>query len=287
MKQIDINGNRSNADNAQDKLLRTLYTSAAGRLLLKPLVQPGISRLAGKFLSTKLSRLFIYPFIRTNKIDMNDFEKTVYSSYNDFFTRKIKSGARTISGGENTLISPCDCYASAYKITENRTFDVKHTEYTVRSLLKSRRLAERFQGGYALILRLTVCDYHRYVYAASGKQSKIYRIPGTLHTVNPIAGDYYPIYKENSREYTVIHSPQFGEVVQMEVGALMVGKIVNHKECCQVTRGEEKGYFEFGGSTIILLLEKDAVTLRPDLLQHTAEGYETQLRLGDALGMRR
>lgn len=287
MKKIDIHGNKSDTDNAQDKLLRALYSSAAGRMLLKPLVQPFMSRLAGKFLSTRLSCILIPPFIRTNHIDMSDFEKKEYSSYNDFFTRKIRPGARKLSGDENTLACPCDCYASAYEITENRTFDVKHTEYTVRSLLKSQKLASRFEGGYALILRLTVCDYHRYAYAVSGKQSKLFQIPGTLHTVNPVAGDYYPIYKENAREYTVIRSPQFGEVVQMEVGALMVGKIVNHKQCCDVIRGEEKGYFEFGGSTVILLLKKDAVTLRPGLLEHTRSGYETQLRLGDPLGTRR
>lgn len=287
MKQIDRNGIISDHDNAQDKLLRTLYTSAAGRMLLKPLVHPGVSKLAGKFLSTKLSCLFIRPFIRSNHINMNDFEKTSYRSYNDFFTRRLRPSARTVCGGADTLISPCDCYASAYEITEDQTFDIKHTRYTLRSLLKSRKLAARFQGGVALILRLTVSDYHRYAYAVSGTQSKHYRIPGKLHTVNPIAGDFYPIYKENAREYTVIRSPQFGAVVQMEVGALMVGKIVNHKECCAVTRGEEKGYFEFGGSTIILLLQKDKAAIRDDLLANTAAGYETQIRLGDALGVAR
>lgn len=284
MKQIDRNGKKSDRDNAQDRLLRRLYTSAAGRMLLKPLVQPGFSRLAGNLLNTKLSCLLIRPFIRANSIDMTDFEKTSYSSYNDFFTRRIRPGARTICGDDITLISPCDCYASAYEITNGQTFDVKHTSYTLRSLLRSQKLARHFQGGYALILRLTVSDYHRYAYAVSGTQSKNYRIPGKLHTVNPIAGDYYPIYKENAREYTVIHSPQFGDVVQMEVGALMVGKIVNHKESGAVTRGEEKGYFEFGGSTIILLLQKDKAVIRDDLLSNTAAGYETQIRLGDALG---
>ncbi len=284
MKQIDRNGIKSYQDNAQDKLLRRLYTSYAGRMLLKPLVQPVVSKLAGKFLSTKLSCFLIQPFIRANSIDMNDFVKTAYCSYNEFFTRRIRPGARTVCGDADTLISPCDCYASAYEIADDQTFDIKHTKYTVRSLLRSNKLANRFQGGWALILRLTVSDYHRYAYAVSGTQSKIYRIPGKLHTVNPIAGDYYPIYKENAREYTVIRSPQFGDVVQMEVGALMVGKIVNHQGSGTVTRGEEKGYFEFGGSTIVLLLQKERSAIRDDLLENTAAGYETQLRLGDMIG---
>ncbi len=284
MKYIDINGNKKHADSSQDKLLKLLYTTRAGRMLLRPLVTPVFSKLAGAFLNTGISCRLIEPFIKSNAIDMSSYDETNYLSYNDFFTRKIKKGARGISGNSSDLISPCDCYASAYEISDDLILTVKNAKYTVSSLLHSKRLAARYQGGYALILRLTVSDYHRYVYAATGHQSKNYRIPGVFHTVNPIAGEHFPIYKENSREYTVIHSSHLGDIVQMEVGALMVGKIVNHKESCPVLRGEEKGYFEFGGSTIVLLLEKNAITLREDLLVNTLSGYETQLRLGNVIG---
>ena len=284
MKYIDINGNKKHADSGQDKLLKLLYTTRTGRMLLRPLVTPAFSKLAGALLNTSFSCRLIEPFIRSNAIDMDDYEETHYRSYNDFFTRKIKKVAREISGDSSDLISPCDCYASAYEISEDQILTVKNAEYTVSSLLHSKRLAARYQGGYALILRLTVSDYHRYAYAATGRQSKNYRIPGVFHTVNPIAGEHFPIYKENSREYTVIHTPHLGNILQMEVGALMVGKIVNHRESCTVLRGEEKGYFEFGGSTIVLLLEKDTVTLREDLLVNTLSGYETQLRLGNSIG---
>lgn len=286
MKYIDLNGNKKHADSSQDKLLKLLYSTRTGRIFLRPLVTPAFSKLAGAMLNTRFSCRLINPFVRSNAIDMSDYEGTSYRSYNDFFTRKIKEGAREISGSSSDLISPCDCYASAYEISEDRILTVKNAKYTVSSLLHSKRLAARFQGGYALILRLTVSDYHRYAYAASGRQSKNYRIPGVFHTVNPIAGEHFPIYKENSREYTVIHSSHLGDIVQMEVGALMVGKIVNHKESCSVLRGEEKGYFEFGGSTIVLLLEKDSVTLREDLLVNTLSGYETQLRFGNIIGSR-
>ncbi len=286
MKQIDLNGKKSDLDSGQDRLLHFLYTTTAGRLLLKPLVTPWFSKAAGAFLSTRFSCRLIEPFIGSNQIDMSQYEETTYRSFNDFFTRKIAPGARPLGGSEHTLISPCDGYATVYEITDNSTFDVKHTEYTLRSLLRSRRLAERFQGGCALILRLTVSDYHRYGYAASGRQSKNYAIPGFFHTVNPVANDCLPVYKENTREYTVIHSPVFGEVLQMEVGALMVGKIVNHKESCPVVRGEEKGFFEFGGSTILLLLQKDAAKIRSDLWANTLSGYETQVRFGEALNER-
>ena len=284
MKYIDINGNKKHADSGQDKLLKLLYTTRTGRMLLRPLVTPAFSKLAGTLLNTRISCRLIEPFIRSNTIDMSDYEETSYRSYNDFFTRKIKKGSRLVSGSSSDLISPCDCYASAYEISEDQILTIKNAKYTVSSLLHSKRLAARYQGGYALILRLTVSDYHRYAYAATGRQSKNYRIPGVFHTVNPIAGEHFPIYKENSREYTVIHSSHLRDIVQMEVGALMVGKIVNHRESCPVLRGEEKGYFEFGGSTVVLLLRRDYVAVDDDILKNSAEGIETKVKLGERIG---
>ena len=111
------------------------------------------------------------------------------------------------------------------------------------------------------------------------------RIPGVLHTVNPLANDHYPIYKENSREYTVIHNDIFGDVLTMEVGALMVGKIHNHHEKAQVKRGQEKGYFLFGGSTVVMLLEKDRIRLDEDILRNSAEGIETIVKYGEKIGI--
>lgn len=284
MNYIDLDGKKVENTTNQDKLLEFLYTNMFGRMLLKPLVQPQVSVLLGKLLSSRLSTRIIEPFIKNNHIDMTEYQEQKYSSFNDFFTRKIREGMRMPAEDANTLISPCDCKATVYTIRENTTFSVKHTEYTLRSLLRSPSLAKRFRGGYAYILRLTVDDYHRYVYAASGKQSKNYHIDGTFHTVNPVANDYLPIYKENTREYTVIHTKEFGDIIQMEVGALMVGKISNHKESCHVTRGEEKGFFEYGGSTIILLTQKGAVMPRPDLAQNTNAGYETKILQGQPLG---
>ena len=118
MKYIDINGNKKHADSGQDKLLKLLYTTRIGRMLLRPLVTPAFSKLAGALLNTSFSCRLIKPFVRSNAIDMSDYEETCYRSYNDFFTRKIKKGAREISGGSPDLISPCDCYASAYEISD-------------------------------------------------------------------------------------------------------------------------------------------------------------------------
>ena len=285
MDYIDLQGKKVSNITNQDKLLSFLYTNIFGRMLLKPLIQPQVSKLAGRYLSSAHSKWLISKFIERNEINMDIYEECDYSSFNDFFTRKIKPDCRPVPEDLDVLISPCDCLATVYPIQENTTFSIKNTEYTLRSLLRSPRLAKRFRGGYAYVLRLTVEDYHRYLYAVSGKQSKNYHIDGTYHTVNPIANDYLPIYKENTREYTVIHSKEFGDVLQMEVGALLVGKISNHKQSTVVTRGEEKGFFEYGGSTIVVLTQKGRVTPRSDLLTNSKNGYETKVLQAHPLGI--
>lgn len=285
MDYIDLQGKKVSNITNQDKLLSFLYTNIFGRMLLKPLIQPQVSKLAGRYLSSAHSKWLISKFIERNEINMDIYEECDYSSFNDFFTRKIKPDCRPVPEDLDVLISPCDCLATVYPIQENTTFSIKNTEYTLRSLLRSPRLAKRFRGGYAYVLRLTVEDYHRYLYSVSGKQSKNYHIDGTFHTVNPIANDYLPIYKENTREYTVIRSKEFGDVLQMEVGALLVGKISNHKQSTVVTRGEEKGFFEYGGSTIVVLTQKGRVTPRSDLLANSKNGYETKVLQAHPLGI--
>lgn len=283
MNYIDLDGTPVKNSTGQDKLLTFLYTNVIGRMLLKLLINRKISVLSGRLLDMACSTVLIRPFIEKNNINMDDFEQKTYHSFNDFFTRKIRPERRPVCNDPRVLISPCDCRATVYPISSRTTFSVKNTEYTLRSLLRSPRLAKRFENGYAYILRLSVDDYHRYVYAASGSLSKTYHIDGTFHTVNPVANDCLPIYKENTREYTVIHSPVFGDIVQMEVGALLVGKITNDTSVSNAVQGEEKGYFEYGGSTVILLTN-DSSAPRVNLLQNTLNGYETRILQGQELG---
>ena len=286
MDYIDLDGKLIEETTGQDKLLTFLYTNAFGRMLLKPLVCPSISRLSGRLLDTELSTILVNPFIKREHVDMTDYMPRKYTSFNDFFTRKVKDGARPVDSDEDALVSPCDCRASVYPILKNSNFSIKHTEYTLRSLLHSKKLAARFQGGYLYVLRLTVTDYHRYIYAVTGEQSRSYRINGSFHTVNPIANDYLPIYKENTREYTLINTESMGSVLQMEVGALLVGKIKNHKEKCHCEKGEEKGYFEYGGSTIIVITEPGMVAPSEALLNNTANDLETKVLQGQVIGYR-
>lgn len=271
----------------QDKILRILYGNRAGRILLSLLIRPEISIVAGMLMDSSLSKLAIRPFVRRNHIDMSMCRKTEFSSYNDFFKRKLIAGARPVDDTVHGFISPCDGRLTVYDIadTHSSLFNIKDSEYTVEALLRDKKLAERYRGGKLWLFRLCVDDYHRYIYNVDGVQSYVRRIDGVYHTVNPIAGEYYDIYKENTREYCVIKTTDMGTVVDMEVGALLVGRIENrYNGSRRVRRGEEKGNFAFGGSTIIILTQKDRATPIVEIARNSRAGKETRIRQGEIVG---
>lgn len=283
MTQLHRNGTVVEKSSGQDRFLAAVYGCTLGRLLLKPLTAPSVSRLAGRFLSTRFSRIFIGPFCRKNGIDLSQFDGAPYGSYNEFFSRPIKSALRPVDGDPRRLCSPCDSKLTVFPITPEARFSIKHTEYTLGSLLRDDALAAKYAGGQLMLFRLTVDDYHRYGFPADGTPEPGRFIPGVLHTVNPIAGDYFPIYKENTREFCTLRSPIFGSMLMMEVGALMVGKIVNHPVTAPVKKGQEKGMFRFGGSTVVLILPKDAVVVDEDIRQASAKGWETVVKYGEGI----
>lgn len=282
---MDRNGNKIMQNDLQNKILNLLYGNMLGRILLKPLVKPWVIKLAELVLSSSCSRILIPLFIKLNKIDMRDYVKSTYHSFNDFFTRKIKKGRRIIDCKPDHLISPCDGKLSVYPIDKNASFVIKNTTYTLRSLFKNKKLADYYEDGILLVFRLTVDDYHRYCYIDSGKKSRNYRIKGVLHTVNPIAHESVHVFKENTREYSVLFSENFGKILLMEVGALLVGKIVNYHDEAYVKRGEEKGRFEFGGSTIIVCLEKGRAVIDKDIMENSLNGIETLVKMGEKIGV--
>lgn len=275
---------RPSPENTQERVLSALYDHAAGRAVLKVLVSPWVSRAGGAVLSTRVSRIFIKPFVRRAGIPLEDFLGAPYNSYNDFFCRKIKPQLRPVSMDPEEFISPCDSRLTALAITPEQRFFLKGSTYTLESLLRDPDLGQQFSGGWCLIFRLCVDDYHRYCYVADGEKSENVILPGVLHTVNPIACDHYPIYKENAREYSVLQTKQWGQILMMEVGALMVGKIVNHHGAAQVFRGQEKGYFQFGGSTVVLLVGKDRLALNEEILENSQKGLETRVLYGQSIG---
>lgn len=183
------------------------------------------------------------------------------------------------------MISPSDGLLSVWPIEEGVVIPVKQSRYTVEGMLRDRKLAERYRGGLCLVYRLCVDNYHRYGYVESGRKSKNRFISGVLHTVQPIALEQGPVFMENCREYTCIKTKNFGILTQMEVGAMLVGKISNHEPgTAEVKRGEEKGTFLYGGSTIIVLVEKGKVRIDPQILEASAKGEETPVLYGQAVG---
>lgn len=268
----------------EGKIIDFLYGSGFGRGLLKVLVAPWVSNLAGWFLDSGLSRFLVKPFVKKNHLDLSDYPDRAYGSFNDFFTRTILPGKRTIDPREDCLIAPSDGKVTAFRLEENAAFRIKGSDYTLSSLLQSEKQAERYRGGWGLLFRLSVDDYHRYSYPVSGEKGENVRIPGVYHTVNPRAAEARAIYQENTREYTQIRSEQFGNLLMMEVGAMLVGRIKNLHGPRPVNRGEEKGYFEFGGSSIVLLLEPERFQPDADIVENSARGEETVVKLGESVG---
>ena len=268
----------------EGKIIDLLYGSAAGRLLLRFLISPAVSKTAGLFLDCPLSTGLVRPFIRKNHLNLADYPERSYRSFNDFFTRTILPGRRPMALDASKLISPCDGKATVFSLREDSHFTIKGCDYTLSTLLQNEELCRAYCGGWGILLRLTVDDYHRYIYPVSGAACAPHHISGVFHTVNPRAAAARAIYRENTREYTLIKTAQFGTVLMMEIGAMLVGRIKNPQSAAAVERGAEKGYFEFGGSSIMLLLEKGHFDPDADLIAHSANGEETVVKQGESIG---
>lgn len=265
--------------------VKLLYGMLIGRIVLKVLTKPTISKVGAKYMDSPLSKIWNKGFIKKNNIDLNEYENKKYKSYNDLFTRSIKKEARPIDMNPNSLISPCDSKLLVFPINDSSAFKIKDSIYTVEDLTDGKKF-KGYDNGFTLIFRLELNDYHHYCYVDSGKKSKNVFIPGILHTVQPVSNDFN-VYKRNAREYTILHTKNFGDIIQIEVGALMVGKIVNHHEKYTFQKGEEKGLFEFGGSTIVLLVKKDKVKIDSDILENSLRGIETIVKMGEKIGKKR
>ena len=265
------------------KSQKFLYNTILGRLILKVLIRPSFSKKIGKKLDSPKSLKKSYKFASKNNINLNDFILDDIRCFNDFFSRKIKEGRRPIDKNPKHLISPCDAKASYYKITDDLILNVKNSKYKIKDLINNEELAKKYANGTCLVLRLCVDDYHRYCYVDDGTKEDNIFIRGVLHTVNPIALDHYKIYSQNQREYTILHTENLGDIVQIEVGAMMVGKIVNYDGIASFKRGDEKGKFLYGGSTIILLLN-EKIKIDNDIISNSQAGAETIVKMGEKVG---
>lgn len=264
------------------KFVRFLYTGSFGRIVLKLLLKGGFFRLSERFLSTRYSKPLINAYIRKNKIDMDPFDGQSYETFQQFFARERISNE--ISSPPDALISPCDGLLSACPIHENSAFSIKGSSYRIQDLVDDDELAPLFQDGLCLILRLQATDYHHFCYIDDGFQYTNHLIPGMLHSVQPIACESVPVYRLNRRLWTLMDTKNFGKVIQIGVGALLVGKIVHKNSCCSFRRGEEMGHFELAGSTIVLLFQKDRIHLNEQIKKLIIEGQEVPVHMGEVIG---
>lgn len=259
-----------------------LYTSIPGRIILKLINNRFVSKIVGKYMNSRLSIRRISKTIKENDIDMNLFEKKDYQSFNDFFIRKKKN--INIDMNNDHFIAPCDSKLLAIKLNKDSSFDIKGSQYNLKNII-NEDLTNEYCNGYALIFRLEVSDYHRYHFIDNGTRDEYKYIKGRLNTVQPIAYNK-KIFHTNSREYTILHTENFDDIIDIDVGALCVGKISNNKNINEFKKGDEKGYFEFGGSTIILFVKDRKLIIDNDILLNSTLGKETVVSCGEKIGVK-
>lgn len=271
---------------AGEKWLLWLYYNPIGEATLWALVKRKIvTTIYGNMMDRAYSSKRVHPFIEDFEIDMSVAQKKEFKNFNDFFTRKLKDDARQIDTCSNIVISPADGKILAYADISNTDFIVKGFRFDVFSFLDNPDLGQKYQNGSMLIIRLAPADYHRFHFPISGNISQNKKIEGDYYSVNPLAlRKKARIFCLNKREYTILSNPLFGDVIMAEVGATMVGSIEHTFKGSSVNKGEEKGYFKFGGSTVVLLFEKNKIRIDEDLLINTAKGYETTVKMGERIG---
>jgi len=273
---------------AGEKWLVWLYNNPVGEASLWGLAKRKVvSSIYGDMMDRPSSAEKIGPFVEEFNIDLGIAQKQQFSSFNDFFTRKLKRDARPVDTNSNIVVSPADGKVLAYSNIINSDFIVKGYQFDVYSFLEDSALARKYHDGSLLIVRLAPNDYHRFHFPVDGSVSPIVRITGDYYSVNPIAlHKMAEIFCLNKREFVVISNQQFGDVIMAEVGATMVGSIIQTYNGNKVTKGEEKGFFKFGGSTVVLLFEKGKIHIDKDLLMNTSKNLETTVKVGERIGVK-
>lgn len=274
-----------------DAGVKFLYGTLPGQKLADWLLSARLpSRAYGAYQASPLSRHKIAPFVEAFRIPMEEYEDRRFSSFNDFFIRKFKPGRRVFESQPGRMPAFAEARYLAYeRVQPDQVFPVKGKFMTAETLLGgselAREFAREFEGGPLLLARLCPVDYHRYHYPDAGRTQAHYPVEGKLHSVNPVALRYKDeIFATNERRVSILETRNFGKLAYIEVGAMMVGKIVQtHSETLPFERGDEKGYFLFGGSTVIVLGEPGAWKPDADLLEQTARRRETFVKLGDGI----
>lgn len=275
---------------AGEEAIKRIYHTALGRLglelLLKRKIYPFI---LGKLHDSPLSARKITGFVEEHGIDPAEClqELQEFSNFNAFFARKLKPDARRFAADPRLLLSPGDGKLRAWdNIDIEGVIQVKGFSYTLEELLGDREPARKYQGGICLALRLGLADYHRFHFIDSGRCTGSKGVKGCYYSVNPLALQAIPaLFCRNRREISTLRSSNFRDITYVEIGAAFVGSIVQtYRPDATVARGEEKGYFKLGGSTILLFLEQGTAAIDEEILLQTKEGYEVKVLAGEAIG---
>lgn len=275
---------------AGKKYIEWTYESPIGKNITELIAKKKIfSKIYGIFCDTKYSANKIPSFIENFNIDMNMSKKKAheFTSFNDFFIRELISEARPINKSENILISPGDGRITAYEnIDLENIVQIKGLTYSLKELINDDAVSSKYKDGVCLILRLCPTDYHRFHFIDSGIPYENHPINGYYYSVNPIALKSIPkLFCENKREWSLLKSDNFKDVLHIEVGATCVGSIFQtYTSNARVNKGDEKGYFKFGGSTTILFFEKNCVKIDSDILEQSKLGFECKVQFGENIG---
>ena len=275
------------------RMLKWTYETKVGKTLLELLIKKKIfSSFLGLFMETKLSKRKIDSFVNRLGIEMSEAEREgihEYKSFNDFFARKLKAEVRPVCQKDISLISPVDGRVLAYeKIDMHSEISVKGERYKLLDIFQDCKLANEFDLGTCIIARLSPIDYHRFHFPDNGLADKSKRVKGYYYSVNPLTMfSLIDVYCRNKREITSFASDNFGEMCLVEVGATAVGSIVQtYQPNSYVEKGVEKGYFKFGGSTVIIFIKKDKIIIDRDIIRNTELGYETKVNIGERIGVK-
>lgn len=275
---------------AGENYIKWSYESPVGKGLTELLLKKKLfSKLYGAYCDTLLSKKKINSFIRNFDIDMNVSSNKVndFNSFNDFFIRSLTPEARPIPKENNTVISPGDGRLFAYEnISINKLIQVKGIHYSLSELIKDNEIAKEYEGGVCLVLRLCPTDYHRFHFVDDGVPMESNFLDGNYYSVNPVALERIPkLYCQNKREWSLFRSDNFGDIIHIEVGATCVGTIIQtYTPNKNVKKGQEKGYFKFGGSTTILLFKRNTIKIDEDILDQTNLGFECKVLMGEEIG---
>eukprot|EP00698_Gefionella_okellyi_P005094 TRINITY_DN1467_c0_g1_i1.p1 TRINITY_DN1467_c0_g1~~TRINITY_DN1467_c0_g1_i1.p1 ORF type:complete len:617 (-),score=136.05 TRINITY_DN1467_c0_g1_i1:1302-3110(-) len=276
--------------------LRSLYQSAIGSKAantarVRKLLANMTAKYGLKFTDPK-SVKEIAAFVKLHKLDLDEILEPIesFKNFNEFFYRKLKREARPIDNADpRVVVAPADCRCVVFPTIDQATsIWVKGQKFSVEALLGDSALASRYVGGSLGIFRLAPQDYHRFHIPVDATVGPSFPLGSAFYTVNPMAvrARQFDVFTENKRLLTPLITKTIGAVLYIAVGATMVGSInLTVKEGATVNRGDEFGYFAFGGSTVLLLFEPGTITWDNDLLTNSGKPLETLIRMGTRIAM--